>query len=151
MLVQVLANAHRNKDLVAIFYCDLDEFKQVNDSYGHQVADALLIEAANRIKQSIRDQEIATRVSGDEFIIVLVELGNTEDACLIANKIIDNLSKTYAIGEHRINISLSIGISFYPNHGTDAEKIVKNADKALYTAKHQGKNQYQIYENKNLA
>ena len=126
-------------------FVDLDHFKNVNDSLGHQAGDQLLQEVAKRLTACVRKQDTVARLGGDEFTIILEELAHGEDVSVIANKVIESLSHTVQLGKHEATIGGSIGISIYPDDGDNAESIIKNADMAMYQAKNQGKNCFRFY------
>ena len=142
---QALTRAPRRNQLVAILFCDLDGFKLINDTYGHNMGDHMLKIAAQRLTTCIRAEDTVARHGGDEFVIILNELTNQHDACHVAQKIINILSKPFEIRNHQFFIGVSIGITIFPNDGEDAETLLKNADVAMYRVKEQGKNAYQLY------
>ena len=137
--------AKRNKTKVVLFFIDLDHFKEINDSLGHDIGDEVLKTAASRIQKSIRDIDTVARLGGDEFTVILEEVKNAEDASLIADNILKNLSKVMEINEHKLYISSSIGISIYPNDGEETQDLIKYADSAMYKAKSEGRNNFQFY------
>jgi len=139
-LDQSLLFAERNGHKVAILFLDLDGFKQVNDSLGHDVGDLLLQEVASRLKQTVRASDTVARVGGDEFNFVLNNIESGEHAALVANKIIAVLSEPFDLKGQRCQIGGSIGISVFPDDSDDLEKLIKQADSAMYLAKHSGKN-----------
>ena len=148
---QALTRAPRRNQMVAILFCDLDGFKLINDTYGHNMGDHMLKIAAQRLTTCIRAEDTVARHGGDEFVIILNELTNQHDACQVAQKIINILSKPFEIRNHQFFIGVSIGITIFPNDGEDAETLLKNADVAMYRVKEQGKNAYQLYSpNMNL-
>ncbi|MDD5384917.1 MAG: EAL domain-containing protein [Gallionella sp.] len=135
LLRQTLLEAQRNKAHGAILFIDLDRFKQINDSLGHAHGDILLKEVARRLSASLRGEDIIARIGGDEFVVALVDIAKHEDASIVAQKILDNLSLPVMVEGHELQISASIGISVYPDNGDDAETLIKNADIAMYRAK----------------
>ena len=141
-----LADARRNKSAMAVVYLDLDEFKQINDTLGHVVGDALLKMAAERMVATVREQDTVGRMGGDEFVIALWHVTDTDDAATVALKVIEALSQPYAIDGNTISITASAGISIYPTHGEDADTLIKSADLALNEAKRAGKKIYRISE-----
>lgn len=148
---RALTRAPRRNQLVAILFCDLDGFKLINDTYGHNMGDHMLKIAAQRLTTCIRAEDTVARHGGDEFVIILNELTNQHDACQVAQKIINIFSKPFEIRNHQFFIGVSIGIAVFPNDGEDAETLLKNADVAMYRVKEQGKNAYQLYSpNMNL-
>ncbi|HWQ94028.1 MAG TPA: EAL domain-containing protein [Gammaproteobacteria bacterium] len=144
-LQQALRYAQRNTRCVALMSLDLDRFKIVNDSLGHPHGDALLQAVAKRLINCVREIDTLARVGGDEFMFILSDLVNAQDAADIARKILDVLADPFVLEENELFISASIGISLYPSDGEDTTTLVKNADAALYHAKKQGRNNYQYY------
>lgn len=141
---QCLAIAKRYRHIMAVMYIDLDGFKQVNDNLGHDKGDLLLKAVAVRLKESVRESDIVARMGGDEFTLILPEVTKSKDVEAVAAKIKDQLSQTFDLSGYSINISSSIGVSFYPYDGEDAETLVKKADQAMYQAKAAGKNAYRF-------
>jgi len=142
---QELLTAKREHHSIAILFIDLDGFKEVNDSYGHDIGDKLLQTIANRFTNIIRGSDSVSRIGGDEFIIMLKKPENKNDIQNIAEKILTESYKPVYNGKITIQVSSSIGISVYPEHGQDKETLIKNADNAMYLAKQKGKNNIQIY------
>ena len=142
--------AQRNNSKVAILFIDLDRFKTINDTLGHNVGDELLIESSKRIKSALRDSDILARVGGDEFIVVIEALDNEYSAAHVSEKIIQLFTKPIQTKSHLLNITLSIGISIYPddNNEIDCQKLFKYADIAMYEAKSEGRNTYRYYQEK---
>ena len=141
-LTQTIAQARRHAWQGAVLFIDLDRFKLVNDTLGHHVGDALLAEAGKRLKQCIRSGDAVGRVSGDEFGVVLSELAAVDDAALVAQKILDALSRPFDLTGNEAYVTASIGISVFPADGDDAETLLKNADMAMYRAKEMTRNAY---------
>ena len=139
-LTNALNNAERDKKQLAIAMLDLDKFKDINDSLGHGVGDAVLVECSKRIKACIRKNDIAARLGGDEFIIVFVGTTTPEDIDKIAQKLSNSLAKPYLIQEQNIFCTASIGLAFYPNDALTIDALLRNADQAMYRAKTQGRN-----------
>ena len=147
-LDQILLDLPRDteKRLTAILFCDLDSFKLVNDSLGHDIGDLVLKEVAARLQDSLRKSDFVFRLGGDEFTVIIRHLRTEYETKTVASKIIKRLSEPYIIRKHRITyLSTSIGIVFIPNEGTDRETLVKKADTAMYDAKRKGKKQYQFF------
>jgi diguanylate cyclase (GGDEF)-like protein/PAS domain S-box-containing protein len=144
-LTQALATARRQKGRVALLFLDLDSFKNINDSLGHSVGDLLLQELAERLKTWGRKQDTVARVGGDEFLIVLTELKDITDAAVAAERLLDGIIGEYSIRGHALNITCSLGISIFPEHGTDPETLMKNADAAMYSAKQNGRNNFRFF------
>ncbi|WP_186436933.1 putative bifunctional diguanylate cyclase/phosphodiesterase [Vreelandella titanicae] len=139
-----LAKRHQHK--VALIYIDLDAFKPINDSLGHAVGDCLLQAVAVRLIECIRDTDTVCRQGGDEFVVLLSEIEKPQDAARFAEKILGALAAPYQIGSHELYITASIGISIYPDHGTDELTLLNNADTAMYQAKSSGCNYYQLFK-----
>jgi two-component system cell cycle response regulator len=137
-----IAHAHRNRSTMAVLYLDLDKFKEVNDSLGHDAGDMLLNMVAARLVSMVREEDTVARLGGDEFVIALWELSQVEDAAKLASKVVQDLSKPYIIQGHNVHISASVGIGIYPMHGEDGETLMKSADTSMYGAKRKGKNDY---------
>lgn len=144
-LEHAVAMAKRKNYTVAVMFLDLDGFKKVNDTLGHDAGDLLLQEVAKRLKVSVRDSDSVARVGGDEFIFVLNEIGSDENAALFANKIIAALSKPFELKGQQCHVGGSIGIAIYPDASQDTKTLVKQADDAMYLAKQSGKNTYKFY------
>ena len=137
--------AKRNSYKVAVLFLDLDGFKKVNDTLGHDAGDWLLMEVSLRLKDNIRASDTAARVGGDEFIIILNEIGAEENASLMANKIINSLSSPFELKGQQSHIGGSIGISIYPDDSIEPKMLIKHADDAMYLAKQSGKNTSRFY------
>jgi diguanylate cyclase (GGDEF)-like protein/PAS domain S-box-containing protein len=144
-LTQALASARRQKGRVSLLFLDLDRFKNINDSLGHSVGDLLLQEVARRLRTWGREQDTVARVGGDEFLIVLTELKDITDAAVAAERLLDGIIGEYSIRGHALNITCSLGISIFPEHGADAETLIKNADAAMYSAKENGRNNFRFF------
>lgn len=144
-LTQAIGMAKRHQKHIAVLFLDLDDFKQINDSYGHAVGDQLLQSVAEQILTCVRSTDTVSRQGGDEFIILLSEVEAREDAAHIANKLLAELSTPRTIGGHVINITPSIGISIYPENGDDADSLLLHADMAMYSSKKSGRNTFQFY------
>ncbi|MEW5943768.1 MAG: EAL domain-containing protein [Pseudomonadota bacterium] len=140
-----LSMAERAQKSVALLFLDLDRFKTINDSLGHHVGDALLQEAARRLRGCLRDEDTVSRQGGDEFLIVLPDAKDMSDTAIVAQKIVEFMTEPFSINGLELSVSASIGISLYPQDGKDAETLIKNADAAMYHAKHKGRNNYQFF------
>lgn len=140
---------NNNKDLLAVMFLDLDGFKNINDNFGHDVGDLLLIEASQRITACMRENDFAARIGGDEFTIILPEIKTEDDAIAIANTLNEKVGFPYDIQGNRLNVTTSIGIAFSPEDGKDRRTLMKNADIAMYTAKNNGKNRYCVFHDLN--
>ncbi|HEA25504.1 MAG TPA: GGDEF domain-containing protein [Ectothiorhodospiraceae bacterium] len=141
-LAQSIKQSHRHNNFTAIFFMDLDGFKQVNDQYGHDAGDKVLIEISRRIDKTIREEDLFSRIGGDEFTLILNNLSDQEAALPIADKIIAAVNRPIKFEDLVLNIGISIGISFYPNDGEETDQLITLADDAMYQAKHAGKNHY---------
>ena len=139
-----MAHARRHSTAMAVVYLDLDGFKQINDSLGHGVGDSLLKMVAERLLDTVREQDTVARQGGDEFMIVLWEVGSASAAITVVSKIIAAVSQPYDIDGQTVSITTSAGLSLYPAHGEDVETLIKSADFALYEAKRAGKNVYRL-------
>jgi len=139
-----LLAAKRIRDNVGVLFIDLDRFKAINDTLGHDVADALLVEIAQRLKSCVRGTDTVARYGGDEFTVILPDLHQPEDAAQVAEKILERVVEPVAVGETSVEISVSIGIAVFPHDGTDINTLLRNADDAMYRAKQAGRNNYQL-------
>src|SRR5665647_3094385 len=135
-----IAHARRNKGTMAVMYLDLDGFKQINDTLGHDAGDALLCMVAARLLGAVRQEDTVARVGGDEFVIALPELSHAEDMAELVSKVIKAVSQPWSFQGRSARVTASVGVSIYPTHGEDVETLMKSADLALYEAKHSGKN-----------
>jgi diguanylate cyclase (GGDEF)-like protein/PAS domain S-box-containing protein len=144
-LAQTLGQAKRSGRAMAVLFIDLDRFKLVNDAQGRDAGDRLLKEAALRLSQSVRGGDTVGRLGGDEFGVVLANLGKPGDASLVAQKIIDELARPVELDGHETYITASIGISVYPADAVEPEALLANADAAMYRAKEQGRNHYEYF------
>lgn len=140
-----ISHAKNTRQKMAIMYLDLDRFKLINDTLGHDIGDKLLKEIANRLKKCVRSDDTVTRLGGDEFVILLSRIIREEDVAKIANKILHAIRETIIIDTHELYLTSSIGIAIYPDGGEDYETLVTNADVAMYRAKEKGKNNFQFY------
>jgi diguanylate cyclase (GGDEF)-like protein len=145
-LAQSITLAKRHGTRVALMYLDLDNFKDINDLHGHPVGDQVLQSVAKRLEGCIRHSDTVSRQGGDEFVVLLSEIQAAHDADHAAEKLIKVMAEPHLIEGHRLNVTLSIGVSLYPDDGTDAEAIIKNADTAMYHAKRNGRNSYQRFD-----
>ena len=140
-----IAHARRNKLMLAVLLLDLDRFKLINDTLGHAVGDELLQLIAERLTNSLREDDTVARQGGDEFLLLLPEIIKIEDAAKLAQKLMEQIRQPLFIGDHELYITASMGMVLYPNDGRDIETLLKNADTAMYRAKEQGRNNYQLY------
>ena len=144
-LEQAIAQAKRNNEKFALLFIDLDQFKNINDSLGHHIGDEVLIEAANRLRSTIREQDTLSRLGGDEFTIILRDIDSVQNTTTVARKIIASIKEPMQIASQTLYISSSIGISIYPDDTTIAENLIKYADAAMYRAKDEGRDNFQFY------
>lgn len=144
-LSRAIGQARRHSKQVGLMFIDLDYFKHINDSLGHAVGDQLLQLVAERLKVCVRDTDTVCRQGGDEFVILLAEIEQTRDAAPIAEKLLAAFAEPCLIAGHELHVSLSVGISIYPDDGADADAVMKNADTAMYHAKANGRNNYQFF------
>lgn len=131
-------------------FVDLDNFKQINDSLGHQVGDQLLRVIAERLTYCIREGDTVARFGGDEFVLIILDVGRAEDCLAVAEKILEQMSIPFHFSDQALHATASIGISLYPLHGESLENLVRHADMAMYQAKLHGRNTYSLYLNDNL-
>lgn len=137
--------AKRNHHQSALMLLDLDRFKLVNDTLGHQLGDELLIQVARRLKQCVREVDTVSRLGGDEFTVILGTIQSSENAACVANKILATLSAPFVLSEREVFVSVSIGITVFPIDGDSVNLLIKNADTAMYHAKESGRNNYQYF------
>jgi diguanylate cyclase (GGDEF)-like protein/PAS domain S-box-containing protein len=140
-----LSHAQRDSSRLAVLFLDLDRFKVINDSLGHNIGDQLLQAVASRVQACVRDSDTLARLGGDEFTLLLPGLSRSDDAAPVADKILDAVRLPFHIEGREFYITTSIGISLYPEDGSDAESLIKNADTAMYQAKEQGRDNYQLF------
>jgi diguanylate cyclase (GGDEF)-like protein/PAS domain S-box-containing protein len=144
-LEQEIRRSRRDNQQLAILFIDLDHFKEVNDTLGHDSGDQLLIEAARRIKQCVRDSDTVARMGGDEFTVILADICSTDHLEPLLQKILRSMDALFQIGGEQVFVSASIGITLYPVDGTEIEELFKNADQALYVAKGEGRNRFSFF------
>ncbi|MBI2277834.1 MAG: diguanylate cyclase [Dechloromonas sp.] len=144
-LEQMIIDARRSREFIALLFVDLDGFKAVNDTYGHEAGDLVLQETALRLQAGIRDSDLAARLAGDEFLVVLRHLASQEHAGAVAAKLVNALAQPHCVGERELGVSASIGIGIYPDDANNAGELIKNADLAMYRAKEAGKHTYRYY------
>ncbi len=144
-LAKALAGARRHKQKVALLFLDLDRFKDINDSLGHSVGDLLLKELAERLKRWAREQDTVARLSGDEFVLMLTHVKDVPDVAVAAERLMDAITTEFVVQGHTLKVSCSVGISIFPEHGADAETLIKNADSAMYSAKDNGRSNFRFF------
>lgn len=141
-----IETARRNNQQIGILFVDLDRFKTINDSLGHQIGDKLIRDVSNRLLATLRKEDTISRNGGDEFVIVIQRMLSSDEIIGIAQKIIDNLTQIFDIDSHKIHIGASIGISLFPGDGHSANELIRNADTAMFSAKKAGGNRLQFYD-----
>jgi diguanylate cyclase (GGDEF)-like protein/PAS domain S-box-containing protein len=144
-LAKALANAQRRGERVAVLWLDLDNFKSINDSLGHSVGDLLLKQVGERLQKYMRAQDTVAKVAGDEFVFALINPGHMTHAAAAAERIRRVVAGEFEVQGHVLNVTCSIGISLSPDHGTDSETLIKNADAAMYSAKENGRNNSRFF------
>lgn len=144
-LSQLLTEAQRNNKFVAVLFLDLDDFKKINDSLGHEMGDKLLIEAANRLRSVVRTGDTVGRLGGDEFIILIGGLEDTNDVYSLINNLLDSIRDVFIIEKRELILSASIGIAIYPNDGDNPSELLRKADSAMYHSKDLGRDTYSYF------
>jgi diguanylate cyclase (GGDEF)-like protein/PAS domain S-box-containing protein len=142
---QAIALAWRHRKLVAVLFLDLDGFKQINDSWGHAAGDKLLQSVASRLGDCVRGSDTVSRQGGDEFVVLLSEVEDSEEPAIIATRMLAAVSEARFVDQHGLHVTTSIGIAVYPDDGLDAATLIKNADTAMYQAKTKGHQSYQFF------
>jgi diguanylate cyclase (GGDEF)-like protein/PAS domain S-box-containing protein len=145
---QAIAQAKRECKLLGVLYLDLDGFKPVNDSLGHEVGDQVLIEIAKRLSQALREGDTVARLGGDEFVVLLPGLGQVEEGIAVLRRIHAAIALPIVVQGESFSLSASIGVSLFPDDGDDPDLLLRHADQAMYAAKQAGKNRYQLYDHK---
>lgn len=144
-LGQAQAQAQRESWVTAVVLIDLDRFKVINDTLGHAAGDKLVVAVAQRLARAIRSGDTVSRLGGDEFALILQNLSKPRDAATVSQKVLETLAAPFEVEGHEIFVTASIGITLFPSDGETAEELLKNADSAMYRAKHQGRNNFQFY------
>jgi diguanylate cyclase (GGDEF)-like protein/PAS domain S-box-containing protein len=142
---QSISQAQRTRQQVAVMFIDLDHFKDINDSLGHQVGDQLLRSVARRLQRCLRHGDTVARLGGDEFVVSLPALKDANEAMMIAGKVLETLRRIFVVDRHELHVTGSIGVSLYPVNGEDAESLMRSADAAMYHAKEKGRDNYQFF------
>jgi diguanylate cyclase (GGDEF)-like protein/PAS domain S-box-containing protein len=143
---QAIAYAQRRRKKVAVLFLDLDGFKHINDSLGHPAGDRLLQSVAKRLVGCVRGADTVSRQGGDEFVVLLSEVEQAEDAAVTARRMLQTVAEAHSVDHHDLHVTTSIGVSVYPDDGLDAETLIKNADTAMYQAKENGRQSYQFFK-----
>lgn len=146
-LDQSITHASNSKESLALFFIDIDNFKIINDTYGHSIGDKIINLVASRLQKNLRPDDTISRIGGDEFIIVIENIDQIKDIEKIANKILDDFKEPVKLQEYLFDVTVSVGISLFPNNSLNAEDLIKHADTAMYSAKNAGRNQYHFYKN----
>jgi len=144
-LSQLINDARRNNKLVAVLFLDLDDFKKINDSLGHEAGDKLLVDTSKRLSRAVRNRDTVGRLGGDEFIILLEGITKVRDISPIAEKLISQFRKAFSIDGHELIMTSSVGIAVFPENGENASLLLQNADSAMYHAKEKGRNTYSYF------
>ncbi len=144
-LAQAIIGARRERGKLALLFLDLDRFKAVNDNYGHVTGDGLLQEVAERMRSCLRDTDTVARFGGDEFVVLVHDLKELDDAALVAEKILEQMSIPFVVADREVVLGASIGITIYPDDTEDPEEMLRNADMAMYRAKEEGRNRFQFF------
>ena len=147
-LRQAVAQANRYKRIVAVMLLDLDKFKEINDTLGHNIGDLLLQAIAKRLTSYLRKVDTVSRFGGDEFAFIITEIIHVQGAERVTSKILASFFQPFTIDGHEISIGASLGVSLYPDHGDNVDELVKKADSAMYHAKDQGRNNFQFFKTK---
>jgi diguanylate cyclase (GGDEF)-like protein/PAS domain S-box-containing protein len=141
-----LAHARRSGELLAVCYLDLDEFKPVNDTYGHEAGDQLLVEVASRLSMGLRAGDTVARLGGDEFVLLLSSLRDIDECKRTLDRILRAVANPYAVRDAKVELSASVGVAVYPLDDTDADTLLRHADQAMYAAKESGRNRYHLFD-----
>jgi len=142
---RALKSARRTFHRSAVLFIDLDQFKTINDSLGHEMGDRLLVEVSHRLVACVRDEDTVARQGGDEFIVFMPRINEDRDAELLAGKLVREIARPYRIGENELYVGSSIGIAVFPEHGEDVDTLLKNSDTAMYQVKEAGRNHFSLY------
>jgi len=146
ILEHAISYSKRNRQMLGVFFLDVNDFKSINDSYGHLIGDKLLVEIANRLRLNLREYDTVSRISGDEFTLIAHQLKQFDHARIVAEKIYAMLSGEYILQDQRIEISVSVGGSIFPDHGNNYETLIRLADEAMYAAKKSEGPYFRIYD-----
>ena len=145
-LTDAISEAAKNSHLLTIMFLDLDRFKMINETLGHQIGDLLLQQVVQRLRESVREEDLIARWGNDEFTLLLPKINHQDEATVIAARILESFENPFFIDNRNIHLTLGIGIAIYPQHGTDAETLLKNADSALSQAQQISRHNYQYYD-----
>ena len=144
-LSQLINESQRSKQQAAVLFLDLDDFKKINDSMSHEIGDQLLVQAARRLRDSVRDGDTVSRLGGDEFIVLMGNLKSADDAYPVAEKLLHCFRNTFQLDGRELSVTVSIGIAIYPEDGSNPAELLRNADAAMYHSKEQGRNAYHYF------
>jgi diguanylate cyclase (GGDEF)-like protein/PAS domain S-box-containing protein len=145
-ITQAIAQTQRGGNLMAVCYLDLDGFKPINDTFGHEAGDRVLVETAQRMKNCLRGGDTIARIGGDEFVLLLLGLGRMEECETALLRILDTIAQPLIIAGQRVSLSASLGVTLYPEDDADADTLLRHADQAMYQAKDSGKNRYHLFD-----
>jgi diguanylate cyclase (GGDEF)-like protein len=145
LLNQAMHSARRYPREIAVMFIDLDGFKQINDTFGHEAGDKLLQELAARFRRALRSSDVGARLGGDEFVVLLQEVSEAQQLGMVAGTLLAAASEPVELLGKTCNVSASVGVAMYPRHGNDERSLMKNADQAMYDAKQRGKNNFQFW------
>ncbi|MBL6998960.1 MAG: bifunctional diguanylate cyclase/phosphodiesterase, partial [Gammaproteobacteria bacterium] len=144
-LSRLIKESQRSKQQAAVLFLDLDDFKKINDSMSHEIGDQLLVQAARRLRDSVRDGDTVSRLGGDEFIVLMGNLKSADDAYPVAEKLLHCFRNTFQLDGRELSVTVSIGIAIYPEDGSNPAELLRNADAAMYHSKEQGRNAYHYF------
>ena len=145
-LNQAIVQSERSKNTLAVAFLDLDGFKDINDTYGHSLGDELLVSLSHRLQDVLRDCDTLSRFGGDEFVVILADLENTQDFTFVLERILKAASKPIIVNNILLKVSVSIGVTLYPMDDVDADQLIRHADQAMYISKQKGKNCYHVFD-----
>jgi len=145
-LEQAMKQSQRRQNSIVVAFLDLDNFKTINDSHGHEVGDELLLLLSNRMQKAMREGDTLARIGGDEFVVVLVDYENMADCEPLLERLLQAASDSVQVGDLQLKVSVSIGVTLYPQDAADAEQLMRHADQAMYIAKQSGKNRYHVFD-----
>lgn len=149
-LKQAMAHVKRTGGHIAVIYLDLDGFKEINDTYGHDIGDLMIINVAKNMSQILRDEDTISRLGGDEFVVIIPDLMSKDEVLDIAQRLLEQAAKSVTIDDHIISLSASAGITYFPQtDDVDGDQLIRQADLAMYQAKQSGKNRYHIFDTEN--
>jgi diguanylate cyclase (GGDEF)-like protein len=145
MQQKIISHAKRTQHMIATLFLDLDGFKPVNDNFGHDMGDQLLVAVAERLRAAVRQADTVARFGGDEFAVLITDIADVKIVALLARKLVDILSKPFVLRGHKFEVRASVGIAIYPSDGDSAQTLLAHADQAMYRAKYDGGNRFRFY------